>query len=183
MYFLWFSPSGGLGRSGCTVAPGAAGSQGSVAGSAEARVPVRGRWTALQGNGQTPASKHSHNPLPPSHLNQFKDTCLKILKWIKKLGCQCDNFYTYTVFIFVLIMHICEVEHMYMLVCMHTVVEVELCYGQQHSGKHQVRAEPTKERLNAWKRSVHQRGVLYTHTVQDTHCLHQALKEETGQTQ
>lgn len=81
-------------------------------------------------------------------------------------------------------MHICDLEkqrdqrevvHMYMSVCVHTVVEVELCYRQQDSGKRQVWAEPTKERLNARKRPVHQRGVFYTHTVQDSHCLHQAL--------
>lgn len=63
------------------------------------------------------------------------------------------------------------------------MVEVELSYGQQDSGKRQVGAEPTKERLDARKRSEDQRGVLPTHTVEDTHRLHQTLTEETGQTQ
>lgn len=66
---------------------------------------------------------------------------------------------------------------------MHTVVEVELCYGQQDSGKRQVWAEPTKEPLDARKRSEDQRGVLHTHAVQDTHRLHQTLREGTGQTE
>lgn len=62
------------------------------------------------------------------------------------------------------------------------MVEVELCDGQQNSGKRQVRAEPTKEGFDAWERSVDQRWVLYTNTVQDTHSLHQTLREKTGQT-
>lgn len=61
------------------------------------------------------------------------------------------------------------------------MVEVELCYGQQDSGKWQICAEPTKERLDARERSVDQRGVLATHTVQYTHRLHQTLRGETGQ--
>lgn len=60
------------------------------------------------------------------------------------------------------------------------MVEIELSDGQQDSGERQVRAEPTKERLNARERSVDQRGVLLTHTVQDTHRLNQTLREETG---
>lgn len=37
-----------------------------------------------------------------------------------------------------------------------TMVEVELCYGQQHSGKRQVGAESTKESFNTWEGSVDQ---------------------------
>lgn len=70
-----------------------------------------------------------------------------------------------------------------MLMCIHTMVEVELCYGQQDSGKCQVWAEPTEERLDARECSVDKWGILYAHTIQDTHRLHQALGEETGQTQ
>lgn len=65
---------------------------------------------------------------------------------------------------------------------MRTVVEVELCDGQQNSGEGQVRAEPTEERLDAREGPVDQRGVLHTHAVQDTHRLHQALGEEQDQT-
>lgn len=88
MRFFWFSPSAGLGRIGCTLGLGAAGSRGLVEGSAEARVPGSGRWTARQGTGQTPASTHSHNPLQPSRLNGFKYmfSCFKI---------QMFNIYAY----------------------------------------------------------------------------------------
>lgn len=169
VHFLRFSPSAGLGRTVCTVALGAAGSQGSVAESVEAHVPGKGHWKARQGIGQRLAATHSHNPLRPSHLNQFKNTwSIFIFVLFHTSFGETDQF---------------EVVHMCMLVCMHTVVEVELCYRQQDSGKWQVRAEPTKKRLNAWERSVDQWGVFYTHTVQDTHRLHQALEEETGQTQ
>lgn len=60
------------------------------------------------------------------------------------------------------------------------MVEVELRYGQQNSGERQIWAEPTEERLDAREGSVDQRWVFYTHTVQYTHSLHQALKEVTG---
>lgn len=59
------------------------------------------------------------------------------------------------------------------------MIEVKLRYGQQDSGKRQVWAEPTEECFNAREGSVDQRWVFYTHTVQYTHGLHQALKEET----
>lgn len=72
IHFLWSWPSAGLGRSGYTVELGAAGSRGSVVGNVEAHEPGRGRWTAQQGTGQTPASTHSHSPLLPSHLHRFK---------------------------------------------------------------------------------------------------------------
>lgn len=68
-----------------------------------------------------------------------------------------------------------------MPMCMRTVVEVELCYGQQHSGIWQLWAETTKESLYARERSVDQWHVLNAHTVQDAHSFHQTLKEEMGQ--
>lgn len=67
-----------------------------------------------------------------------------------------------------------------MLLCMRTVVEVELCYGQQDSGIRQLWAEATKESLYAGEGPVDQRGVLSTHAVQDADGLHQTLKQETG---
>lgn len=60
------------------------------------------------------------------------------------------------------------------------MIEVELRYGQQDSGKQQIWAEPTEERLDAREGSVDQRRVFYTHTVQYAHSLHQALKEVAG---
>ena len=49
-----------------------------------------------------------------------------------------------------------EVEHMCVLMHTRTMVEVELCYGQQDSGKRQVRAETTEQGLHTGKGSVDQ---------------------------
>lgn len=58
------------------------------------------------------------------------------------------------------------------------MIEVELRYRQQDSGKGQIGAEAAEERLDAGEGPVDQRGVLHTHTVQDAHSLHQALEEQ-----
>lgn len=58
------------------------------------------------------------------------------------------------------------------------MVEVELRYGQQDSGKRQVGAEPAKERLDARERSEDQRGVLSTHAVQYADGLHETLRRK-----
>lgn len=168
MRFVWFSPSAGLGRSGCTVGLGAAGSRGSVEGSVEAHVPGSGRWRARQGIGQTPGSTRSHNPLRPSRLHKYTVDCLIFSASRSWTDC-------------VKIRESREVEHVYMWMWIHTVVEVELRYGQQDPGKRQVWAEPAKEPLDARERSEDQRVVLYTHAVQDAHRLHQTLREGTGQ--
>lgn len=59
-----------------------------------------------------------------------------------------------------------------------TMVEVELSYRQQDPGERQVRAEASKECFDVGVRAVDQRRVLWTHTVQYAHGLHQTLRQE-----
>lgn len=58
------------------------------------------------------------------------------------------------------------------------MVEVELGYRQQDPGKRQVRAEASKECFDVGERPVDQWCVLWTHTVQYAHGLHQTLRQE-----
>ncbi len=184
MHFLFFSlfclPSVGLGRSGCTVGLWAEGSRRSIEGSVAARVPGGGRWTARRGNGQTPSSTHCHTPLQPSHLHRFNNTSAVLN--LKCFQCYWSRNWTELTCISPYSCLRAEKQGGVKLSRSLTMVEVELCDGQQDSGKRQIQAEPPKESLDARERSVDQRGVLDTHEVQDTHSFDQTLREETGQT-